>query len=54
MDDVSILVDHDVPIVSVFDLQQITHQGVGSHALDKVGSSLAGERERDGKKRAKI
>ena len=45
MDDVSVFVDHDVSVVSVFDLQQITHQVVGSHALDKVDSGLAGQRK---------
>ena len=37
VNDVSMFVHHDVAIVSVFDLQQVTDQRVGSHALDKVG-----------------
>ena len=36
-------VHHDVAIVSVFDLQQVTDQRVGSHALDKVGPGLRAE-----------
>ena len=40
VNDVSMFVHHDVAIVSVFDLQQVTDQRVGSHALDKVGPGL--------------
>ena len=40
MYDVSILVDHDVAIMSVLDLEEIADQRVGCHALDEVGTSL--------------
>ena len=40
MYDVSLLVDHDVAIVPVLDLKQVAHQGVGSHTLDEVSTSL--------------
>ena len=40
VNDVAMFVHHDVAIVSVFDLQQVTDQRVGSHALDKVGPGL--------------
>jgi len=48
VNDVSMFVHHDVAIVSVFDLQQVTDQRVGSHALDKVGPGLWGRRRRSG------
>ena len=41
MYDVSLLVDHDVAIVPVLDLKQVAHQGVGSHTLDEVSTSLS-------------
>ena len=44
VNDVSMFVDHDVPIVSVFDLEEVADYRIGCHATDKVGSSL-GERE---------
>ena len=40
MNDVSVLVDHNVAIVSILDLQNVADQRVGSHALDEVGTSL--------------
>ena len=43
-------VHHDVAIMSVFDLQQVTDQRIGSHALDKVGPGLR-VREEERKRR---
>lgn len=40
MDEVTLAVQHDVAIVSVFDLQQKEQKAVGSHAADEVISSL--------------
>lgn len=36
MDDVTVLVDHEVAIVAVFDLQQEHKDAVGSHRSDEV------------------
>ena len=47
MDDVPLLVHHDIPVVPVLDLQQVAYQRVGGHALDEVGSSLVGHTERE-------
>ena len=44
MDDVSMFVHHDVAIVSVFDLEEITDQRIGCHTTNKVSSSLREER----------
>jgi hypothetical protein len=41
-------VDHDVAIMSVFDLEEVAHQRIGCHAPDKVGSSLGEVGEREG------
>ena len=40
VDDVAILVDHDVPVVPVLHLQDVADQRVGRHALDEVGTGL--------------
>lgn len=40
MDEVALAVQHDVAIVSVFDLQQEKQKAVGGHAADEVISSL--------------
>jgi len=40
MYDVSLLVDHDVAIVPVFDLEDVADQRVGCHALDEIGTGL--------------
>lgn len=40
VDEVTLAVQHDVAIVSVFDLQQKEQKAVGSHAADEVISSL--------------
>lgn len=40
---VSFLVDHDVAIMPVLDLQDVTDQGVGGHALDEVSTGLGGK-----------
>ena len=45
VDDVAVLVDHDVAIVPVFDLEDVADQGVGRHALDEVGTGLPSARE---------
>lgn len=34
--DVAVLVDHDVAVVTILDLEQISYQRVGGHRLDKV------------------
>ena len=44
VNDVSMFVDHDIPIMSVFDLEEVAHQRIGCHAPYKVGTSL-GERD---------
>ena len=36
VNDVSLLVNHDVPVVPVLDLEQEPDDGVGGHRLDKV------------------
>ena len=43
MYDVPLLVDHDVAIVSVLDLKQVTHKRVSSHTLDEVTACLQGD-----------
>lgn len=43
MDDVTLLVQHDVAIVPVLDLQQEQQEAVGSHASDEVVPCLCGE-----------
>ena len=43
VDDVALLVQHDVAVVPVLDLQQEQQEAVGSHAPDKVVASLCGE-----------
>lgn len=40
MDEVALAVQHDVSIVSVFDLQQEEQQAVSCHAADEVVSRL--------------
>lgn len=40
MDEVALAVQHDVAIVSVFDLQQEQQQAVGGHTADEVIPSL--------------
>lgn len=40
MNDVSLFVQHDVAIVSVFDLEQKQEQTVGSHTADEIVASL--------------
>lgn len=40
VDEVALAVQHDVPIVSVFDLQQEEHQAVRRHAADEVVACL--------------
>ena len=44
MNDVSSVVNHDIPVMPVFDLQQVTHYTVGCHGHDKVVPSLAGKK----------
>ena len=39
VDDVSFAVDHDVPVVSVLDLEDVASDGVGGHGLDEVEAS---------------
>lgn len=43
VDDVALLVQHDVAIVSVLDLQQEQQEAVGSHASDKIVACLCRE-----------
>ena len=43
MNDVSQFVHHDVPVVSVLNLQEVAHQRIGRHAPYKVGTSLGRE-----------
>lgn len=43
VDDVPLLVQHDVAIVPVLDLQQEQQEAVGGHASDKVVACLCGE-----------
>lgn len=40
MDDVAVLIQHDIAVVSVLDLQQVTHDTVRRHAHHEVSSSL--------------
>ena len=40
MDEVALAVQHDVAVVSVFDLQQEQQEAVGGHAADEVIPSL--------------
>ena len=40
MDEVALAVQHDVAVVSVFDLQQEQQEAVGGHAADEVVPSL--------------
>lgn len=40
VDEVALAVQHDVAIVSVFDLQQEKQKAVGRHAADEVVPSL--------------
>lgn len=40
VDEVALAVQHDVAVVSVFDLQQEQQEAVGSHAADEVIPSL--------------
>lgn len=35
---VAILVDHNVTIMPILDLQQITDEGIGSHRFNKIGA----------------
>ena len=37
---VSLFSDHNIPIVPVLDLQQVSHQRICRHAVDKVGPCL--------------
>lgn len=43
VDDVPLLVQHDVAIVPVLDLQQEQQEAIGGHASDKVVACLCGE-----------
>ncbi len=45
MDEVAFAVQHDVAVVSVFDLQQEQQEAVGGHAADEVITSLQRERQ---------
>lgn len=40
VDDVALLVQHDVAVVSVLDLQQEQQEAVGGHASDKIVACL--------------
>ncbi len=40
MNDVSVLVEHDVAIVPVLNLKKVADQAVGGHADDKVSTRL--------------
>ena len=42
MNDVSLFVNHNISIVSVFDLEEVTDKRIGRHTADKVGSGLKG------------
>lgn len=39
MNNVPLLVNHNVAIVTVFDLQEKAHDTVGGHTFDKLGTS---------------
>jgi len=47
VDQVSFAVQHDVAVVSVFDLQQEQQEAVGGHAADEVIPSLEEEEEEE-------
>ena len=47
MDDVPILIDHNIPVMPVLHLQDIADEGVGGHALDEVSTSLQESQEQD-------
>jgi hypothetical protein len=36
----ALAIDHDIPVVSVLDLQDVTSHAIRRHRLDKVESSL--------------
>ena len=36
VDDVALAVDHDVPVVSVLDLEDVAGDGVGGHGLEEL------------------
>jgi hypothetical protein len=40
VDDVTLLVDHDVAIVAVLDLKNVTRYGIRSHRLDEIQTSV--------------
>lgn len=42
VDDVALLVQHDVAVVPVLDLQQEQQEAVGGHASDEVVACLCG------------
>lgn len=46
MDEVTLAVQHDIAIVSVFNLQQEQKKAVGSHTANEVIPSLEKEREK--------
>lgn len=46
MDEVALTVQHDVPIMSVFYLQQEEQQAVSCHAADKVVPCLEGDKKK--------
>lgn len=45
MNNVALPVNHDVPVVTILDLQDVASEGVRSHGLDEVQAGLL---ERDG------
>lgn len=47
MNEVALAVQHDVAIVSVFDLQQEQQKAVSGHTADEVVTSLQKEHTRD-------
>lgn len=53
VDEVSLAVQHDVPVVSIFDLQQEEQQAVGCHTTDEVVPCLesVGATERENRLR---
>ena len=40
MNDVTISIDHDVSVMSILDLKNVTSDGISSHGLDEVQPSL--------------
>ncbi len=42
MNDVSVLVEHNVSVVSVLNLKKVADQAVGRHADDKISTCLKG------------